>query len=147
MDMDTIVDPATGLASASATSATHPARNAGLHKNRPSLLYRRIMHSWLMQPYRRLLHPLWAWTWKPHISIPSGAGPSERVYVNLKPPSTFALVMSVVLGPLIFLMLLPLILILIPVAMVVGVLAILIASLQSEADETVHHSLAEHLME
>jgi len=100
-----------------------------------------------MQPYRRLLRPLWVWTWKPHLSILSGAGPTERVFVNLKPPSTFVLVMSVVLGQLIFLMLLPLVLILIPVAMFVGVLAVLIACLQCEADEPGPHSMALHVMD
>jgi len=105
------------------------------------------MGSGAMQPYRRLLHPLWVWTWKPHLSILSGVGPTERVFVNLKPPSTFVLVMSVILGPLIFLMLLPLILILIPVAMFVGVLAVLIACLQCEADEPGPHSMALHVMD
>ncbi len=140
MDMDTIFDSAIGTA---------PSRKGigGFHKNRPSLLYRRIMHSGMMEPYRRLLHPLWVWTWKPHLSILSGESPTEKMYVNLKPPSTFALVMSVILGPLVFVMLLPLVLILVPVAIFVGVVAALAANVQCEVEAPGPHPLHLHVMD
>ncbi len=100
------------------------------------------MHSPLMEPYRHLLRPLLRWAWKPHLAILGGTE-----LVNLKPPSTFALIMSIILGPLIFVMLLPLILILLPVGMVVGVLAVLAACLQCEADQPGPHSPALHVMD
>ena len=126
------------------TTATgvRPIRGDGVHKKRPGKLYRLFMHTPLMEPYRHLLKPLLRWAWKPHLAILGGPE-----LVNLKPPSTFALVMSIILGPLIFVILLPLILVLLPVGMVVGIMAILAASLQTEADEPGPHSVALHVMD
>lgn len=142
--MDTMLDSPAGHAAGALPSAK---RGPSVHKNRPSVLYRRIMHSWLMQPYRRLLHPLWVWTWKPHVSFLSNEAPTEKVYVNLKPPSTFVLVMSILLGPLFFVIFLPLIIITLPVAVFLGLLGVMIASMQTEKEEPIHHSLAWHVME
>ncbi|MDB6119284.1 MAG: hypothetical protein JWO08_3065 [Verrucomicrobiaceae bacterium] len=105
-------------------------------------MYRLFMHTPLMEPYRHLLKPLLRWAWKPHLAILGG-----QELVNLKPPSTFALVISIILGPLIFIMLLPLILVLLPVGMVVGILAILAACLQTEAEEPGPHSGVLHVMD
>lgn len=128
--------------SATAATVDHPRRSTGLRKKRPGTLYRLFMHTPLMEPYRHLLRPLLRWVWKPHFAILGGPE-----LINLKPPSTFALVMSIILGPLVFVMLLPLILILIPVAMVVGILAVLAACLQCEADQPGPHSMALHVLD
>ncbi|MDB6139657.1 MAG: hypothetical protein JWO94_2729 [Verrucomicrobiaceae bacterium] len=140
------LDAATSVSQPPAPSATATGclahRGDGLQKRRPGTLYRLFMHTPLMEPYRHLLRPLLRWAWKPHFAILGGLE-----LVNLKPPSTFALVMSIILGPLVFVMLLPLVLILVPVAMVVGVLAVLAACLQCEADTQGPHSMALHVLD
>src|SRR3569623_352835 len=134
---DTYADVPTMSTPPSPPTSAHGGRR---HNRRPGMIYRLFMHSPLMEPYRHVLRPLKRWAWRPHLTV---LGSSERG--NLKPPSTFAMVMSVLLGPLIFLLLLPLILILIPVGMVVGVLAVLATSVQVEAEEPAPHSMNLHV--
>ncbi len=136
---DNLAGPPTMSAPPSPPTSAHGGRR---HKRRPGYLYRLFMHTPLMEPFRHVLRPLVRWAWRPHLTI---LGMTERV--NLKPPSTFAMVMSILLGPLIFLMLLPLILILIPVGMVVGVLAVLATSVQVEAEEPGPHSMNLHVLD
>ena len=83
------------------------------------------MNSPVVEPFRHVLRPLLRWAWQPHLSLFGGTE-----LINFKPPSTFAMVMSIVLGPLVFVMLLPLILVLLPVAMIAGGLALISASTQ-----------------
>ena len=83
------------------------------------------MNSPVVEPFRHVLRPLLRWAWQPHLALFGGTE-----LVNLKPPSTFALIMSIILGPLVFVMLLPLILILLPVAIVAGVIAVAASSAQ-----------------
>jgi len=90
------------------------------------------MKSSAVEPFRKVLRPLIRWAWKPHLGVRDDA--VGMVPVNLKPPSTFVIVMSVIFAPIIFLMLLPLFLILIPVVMVVGAMALLVPVFQGEVD-------------
>lgn len=102
------------------------------------------MKSSVVEPFRKVLRPLIRWTWQPHFGVRDEA--SGTVPVNLKSPSTFAVVMSVILAPIVFLMLLPLFLILVPVVMFVGVMAILVPVLQGNMEEGEHHSFSSHVM-
>ena len=127
--METNRDPLAGPTWVSLPHSCSKTAHGG-HKNRPGRVYRLVMGSPVVEPFRHVLRPLLRWAWKPHLALFGG---SELV--NLRPPSTFAIVMSVILGPLVFVMLLPLILILVPAVLVVGVLAMLAASLQSEVTQ------------
>lgn len=120
-------------------------RTNGGAKSQRAWLYRRIMKSSVVEPFRTVLRPLIRWTWKPHFGVrDAGAG---MVPVNLKPPSAFAILMSVILAPIVFLMLLPLLLILVPVVMFVGVIAIIVPVLQGDMEEGEHHSFASHVVQ
>jgi hypothetical protein len=132
--------------SASSTVSAPAVRphHAGGSRHTRSWLYRRIMRSSVVEPFRKVLRPLIRWMWQPHFGFRSEE--SRVVPVNLKSPSTFAIVMSVILAPIVFLMLLPLFLILIPVVMFVGVIAIIVPVLQGNMEEGEHHSFASHVM-
>lgn len=151
--MNTISDPPAGNdnvaepCSVSSTVSASPARPVRIHGGTRSLrarIYRHLMRSILVEPFRKVLRPLLRWTLKPHFGVSDEA--SGTVPVNLKPPSTFAMVMSVILAPIIFLMLLPLFLILIPVVMFVGAIAIIIPVLKGDMEEGEHRSFASHVI-
>lgn len=134
-------------------TATSPAEShaadtsgGGTHHHRQSWLYRRILKSGVIEPVRKVLKPLLLWTFKPHITVHGEGEQETRVDVNLKPPSTVVIVWWTIFGPLIFLMLLPLILILIPVIMVIGLAGIVVAAMQTDSDESQHQSLTTHVM-
>lgn len=130
--------------STASESEARTSRTTGGAKSHRAWLYRRIMKSSVVEPFRKVLRPLIRWTWQPHFGVRDEA--SGTVPVNLKSPSTFAVVMSVILAPIVFLMLLPLFLILVPVVMFVGVMAILVPVLQGNMEEGEHHSFSSHVM-
>ena len=138
----TQVSPPSSGSTATTPAAHGPHRGVSLHKNRPGKLYRIVMHSPVVEPFRHVLRPLLRWAWKPHLAVFGGLE-----LVNLKPPSTLALVVSAIFGPLVFVLLLPLILILVPALMVVGMLAVLAANLQAGAEDTTSHSMALHVLD
>lgn len=112
--------------------ALTPRRATGGASLKRLWLYRRIMRSSLVEPFRKVLRPLVRWIWQPHFAVRDEA--HDLVPVNLKPPGTFTIVMSVIFAPLIFLMLLPLLLILVPVVMIVALAALLVPALTGEMD-------------
>ena len=134
------------LCSVSSTAIDFPdsARVAGGVRSQRAWLYRRIMKSPVVEPFRKVLQPLIKWTFKPHFGVRDEA--NGKVLVNLKPPSTFAVVMTVLLAPIVFLMLLPLFLILIPVLMVVFAMAVLVPALSGDMEEEGQYFFASQVM-
>ena len=134
------------LCSVSSTVIDFPdsARIAGGTRSHRAWLYRRIMKSPVVEPFRKVLQPLIKWTFKPHFGVSDEA--NGKVLVNLKPPSTFAVVMSVLLAPIVFLMLLPLFLILVPVLMFVFGMAVLLPALSGDMDEGEQYFFANTVM-
>jgi hypothetical protein len=108
-------------------------RIGGGTRSHRAWFYRRIMKSPVVEPFRKVLQPLIKWTFKPHFGVRDEA--NGKVLVNLKPPSTLALVMSVLLAPIVLLMLLPLFLILIPVLMIVFGMAVLVPAMSGDMEE------------
>ncbi|MES2596156.1 MAG: hypothetical protein V4662_12510 [Verrucomicrobiota bacterium] len=91
----------------------------------------------LMEPYRALLRPLRRWIMKHHVVIHASEGSDELVEMPLKEPSIVTMVLMALLAPLVFLMLLPLILILVPLGLVAGFVALLISTIKIEETEVV----------
>lgn len=91
----------------------------------------------LMEPYRALLRPLKRWIFQHHVVIHTSEGSSDTVEMPLKQPSLFMMIMMALLGPLVFVMLLPLVLILVPLGLVVGFVALLISTIKIEDTEIV----------
>lgn len=142
--MDTIpaTRPGTILASTpidTTSTAAHSAAKAckGLASGsrfRHAWIYRRLLQSGVVEPFRKVLRPLIRWMFQPHFAVWDGSRHESKVDVSLQKPSMGTLVLSVVLGPLVFLMLLPLILILVPVAALIGIAAVMAASVQTGLD-------------
>lgn len=126
--------PSSDSSTVTRSASEQAANSSGGGKHRQSWLYRRFLKSGLVEPVRKVLKPLLIWVFKPHIAVTDDTGRRDLVDIDLKPPSAVAIAWWTVFGPLIFLMLLPLILILIPVVMVVGLAAILVAAMQTDAD-------------
>ena len=122
--METKCDNPVGLTEVSIPPNKAKAASSG-HKHRPGKIYRVIMNSPVVEPFRHVLRPLLRWAWRPHFSLFGGL---DRV--DFKPPGTLAIVMTILLGPLVFIMLLPLILVLFPVALVAGMMAVVASSAQ-----------------
>lgn len=91
-----------------------------------------MIKSGLMEPFRILFKPLKRWVLARHVSIHTAEGSAETVELPLRKPGAATLVLSILLAPLVFLMLLPLLLILVPLALGVAFIAMLAASLQSD---------------
>ena len=86
----------------------------------------------LMEPYRALLMPLKRWIFQHHVVIHTAEGSSDTVEMPLKQPSILTMVLMALLGPLVFLMLLPLILILVPLGLVVGLMALFVSAIKMD---------------
>lgn len=142
--MDTIPEtrPGTILASTpidTTSTAAHAAARAskGLASGsrfRHAWIYRRVLTSGLVEPFRKVLRPLIRWLFQPHFKCWDGPRHESRIDIPMRRPSMGTLGLSIVLGPLVFLMLLPLVLVLVPVAALIGVAAVMAASMQTGLD-------------
>lgn len=119
-------------------SADVPARfiNRNLHR----LWQTRRLQATLLRPFRRILHPLLVWLRR------------DALHLGHTPPASLrrvgweSLALGLLLGPLAFLMLLPLLLLLFPAALLIGLAGVAAAALQADAEEVEHHSLAWHAL-
>lgn len=131
--MDTNPDHAAGTPGTSpASHHTVHGLSVGGHDLRHLLVYQVMIKSGLMEPFRILFKPLKQWMLARHVSIHTAEGSAETVELPLKKPGVATLVLAILLAPLVFLMLLPLMLILVPLALGVALIAMLAASLQSD---------------
>lgn len=119
-------------------SADVPARfiNRNLHR----LWQTRRLQATLLRPFRRILHPLLVWLRRDALHL--GHTPPAR----LRRVGWESLALGLLLGPLAFLMLLPLLLLLFPAALLIGLAGVVAAALQADAEEVEHHSLAWHAL-
>lgn len=106
--------------------------SVGGHDLRQLLVYQVLIKSGLTEPFRILFKPLKQWMRARHVFIHTAEGTSETVELPLRKPGAATLVLSILLAPLVFLMLLPLLLILVPLALGVAFIALLVACLQSD---------------
>lgn len=91
-----------------------------------------FVQSTLLAPFRELLAPLARWLMQPHVHMRSEEAGGAPVDVPLRRPSLLVITLGIVLGPLVFVMLLPLILILVPAVVVMGFVGVLIAALPTD---------------
>ena len=106
--------------------------SVGGHDLRQLLVYQFLIKSGLTEPFRILFKPLKKWVLARHVCIHAAEGSAETVELPLRKPGAATLVLSILLAPLMFLMLLPLMLILTPLALGVAFIAMLAASIQSD---------------
>lgn len=97
--------------------------------------YRRMLRSPFVQPFRKVLRPFIR---RLFTADPDG--------MNFKLITLGLTLLALLLAPLVFVMLLPLVLILIPAAILFGIIGLVSTSNQADEDEIQHHSLTWHLM-
>ncbi len=146
--MDTISSTGVGQVTA-APHATHGARAPSLFVDRNLRRiwnYRRVLRSPLCHPFRKLLRPLVRWVFASHLFVYDEARPDSPIGVNLKALSVSTVLLTLLLTPLVFVMLLPLVLILLPVAFCFGLVGIMATALQTDRDDHAHPSLISHAL-
>ncbi len=79
----------------------------------------------VLDPFRKLALPLARWLAGTHVSLPSDDPDKHAVPVEVSKTSLATIILSMTLGPIVFVMLLPLILILLPAFLVIGFLGLL----------------------
>lgn len=112
------------------TAAAHPASG----HLRDAWLYRRVLRSPIVEPFRKVLRPLVRWAFQPHLHVAADSDGSGKAGVSLKEPSLATVAWWMVFGPLVFVMLLPLLLILVPVVMLLGIAAVIVSAFRAETD-------------
>ncbi len=81
-----------------------------------------------------------------HVFVKNGQHGDPPVGLQLKQFGWETIALSLILGPLAFIMLLPLLILIFPAAVLVGLAAFIAAAMQSDADDTEQHTLAWHAM-
>ena len=76
----------------------------------------------------------------------SGQHGTPPVGLHLKQFGWETIALSIILGPLAFIMLLPMLIVIFPVAVLVGCGAVAASALQADAEDAEHHTLSWHAM-
>lgn len=115
------------------TSADAPARfvTRNLHR----IWQIRRLQATLLRPFRKVLRPLAHWLMEEHFYVETGDVSAPRAGLHLRTLGWESLALGVVLAPLVFLMLLPLLLIILPVAAFIGLVALVATALQTGMEE------------
>jgi hypothetical protein len=145
--MNTIPDPHRGQAAsfqqaASAKNAEARFVNRSLHR----VWQLRRMQATLLRPFRIALRPLLVWLRQEHVFTNSGQLSARPVGLQLKEFGWETLAAGVIFAPLAFILLLPLLIIIFPIAVLIGLGATVVAAIQTDAEDEEHHSLSWHAM-
>lgn len=92
--------------------------------------YRRMLRSPLVQPFRTVLRPLVRWVFSTHVFVYDEERPGLPFRLNLKPLETTSALVGLLVAPLIFVLLLPLLLILVPIGVAFVMIALLASAMQ-----------------
>lgn len=106
----------------------------------------RRMKATFLRPFRRALRPLLVWLRQDHVYVQHGEHGAPPVGLKLKQFGWETIVLSIILGPLAFIMLLPLLIVIFPVAVLIGLCAVIASAVQADADDTEHHTLTWHAL-
>ncbi len=144
--MNTIPDCTTDQVASKdhATHADAPARFVNRNMNRIWRHHRLL--ATLLRPFRRVLRPLLVWLRQEHVYIQSDQPGAPPVGLNLRQFGWESIALGILLAPLAFIMLLPLLIIIFPVAVCIGLFGIAAAAVQTDADDVDHHSLTWHAL-
>ncbi len=126
------------------TSADAPARfvTRNLHR----VWQVRRMQATLIRPFRKVLRPFAHWLQQEHFFVTTGDAASPKSGLNLRTFGWETIVLCTILGPIVFLMLLPLLLIIMPVVAFVFLAAMAATAIQTGADDDDYHSIAWHAL-
>lgn len=106
----------------------------------------RRMQATFLRPFRQALRPLLVWLRQEHVFVKSGQSVAPLVSVNLRQFGWETTALGLIIAPLAFIMLLPLLILIFPVTVLIGLAAVIVAALQADAEEVEHHTLAWHAL-
>lgn len=106
----------------------------------------RRMKATLLRPFRTVLRPLLHWLRREHFHVRNDRAGQPPIGLNLRTFGWESLVLGVLLAPLAFLLLLPLLVLIFPVAVLIGVAGVIATSVQTDAEDVEHHTLAWHAL-
>lgn len=106
----------------------------------------RRMRAIFLRPFRQAIRPLLVWLRQEHFFVKSGRHGTPPVGLNLRQFGWETIALSTVLVPLVFVMLLPLLILIFPAAVLIGLAGVGISTMQTDAEDVEHHSLAWHAM-
>ena len=145
--MNTIPEPQRGQAASFQQAATaHNAEARFVTRNLHRVWHFRRMKATFLRPFRQALRPLLVWLRQEHVFVQSGQHGSPPIGLHLQQFGWETILLSLVLAPLAFIMLLPLLILIFPVAVLVGLGALVATAVQTDADDLEHHSLTWHTM-
>ena len=145
--MNTIPEPQRGQAASFQQAATaHNAEARFVTRNLHRVWQFRRMQATFLRPFRQALRPLLVWLRQEHVFVKSGMQGSPPVGLHLKQFGWETIALSLVLGPLAFIMLMPLLILIFPAAVLIGLAAVLVAAVQTDAEDVEHHTLTWHAM-
>ncbi len=139
--MKTMPDSFWGQAASFQQTATADAPARFVNRNLHRVWQLRRMKASLLHPFRKVLRPLLHWLRQEHIHVQAGGHGDPPVGLNLKNFGWGSIALSVILAPLAFLILLPLLILIFPVVACIGLAGAALATMQSD-DDLDHHSLA-----
>lgn len=143
--MNTMPDSSEQAASFQRTaSASHYVRFVNRNLHRISQTSR--MRATLLHPFRKVLRPLLHWLRQEHFYVASDRAGQPPVGLHLRTAGWESLALGILLAPLAFLLLLPLLVLIFPVAVIIGVAAMMATTAQTDSDDTEHHTLAWHAL-
>lgn len=142
--MNTIPDT-TGQAAPFQTASSKNAEARFVNRNLHRIWHTRRMKAKLLHPFRKVLKPLAFWLQREHFHL-VGDHHEAPTPLSLRDTGWKSLALGIVLAPLAFIMLLPLLILIFPLLVVVGIGAVLAAAWQTNEEDTGagHHTLAWH---
>ena len=143
--MNTIPAPQRGqAASFQQAVCAHDAEARFVTRNLHRVWQIRRMKATFLRPFRQALRPLLVWIRQEHVFVESGQHGSPPVGLKLKQFGWETIALSLILLPLAFIILLPMLIVIFPVAVLIGCGAFAVSALQADVEEVDHHSLGWH---
>lgn len=139
--MNTIPDSNRQAASFQQAASAKNAEARFVTRNLHRVWQLRRMHAIALRPFRQAIRPLLVWLRQEHVFVKGGYHGAPPVGLNLRQFGWETIALSVVLAPLAFIMLLPLLILIFPVAVLIGLAAVVMSTWQADAEDVEHHSL------
>lgn len=135
--MNTIPEPQRGQAASFQYAANaHNAEARFVTRNLHRVWQFRRMKATLLRPFRQAIRPLLVWLRQEHVYVASGHRGAPPIGLNLRQFGWETMALALIVAPLAFIMLLPLLILIFPIAVLVGFGAAFIAAMRAESDET-----------
>lgn len=117
-----------------------------VNRNLQRVWQTRRMQATVLRPFRTILRPLLQWLRREHFYVKNDRVGQPPIGLRLRMAGWETLALGVLLAPLAFLLLLPLLVLIFPLAVIIGVAAMITTSAQTSDDDAAHQIFAWHAM-